>query len=235
MNNLKTKSLIKIDKYSIIKELKKNKIGTVLEIFDNEYLIEFQDNTIESINEKYVVNINYTFIDNKYLNYFKEDILLVKSDICLFKIDAIVNAANKSLLGGGGVDGIIHNTAGPELLEECVKLNGCDIGQAKITKAYKLPSKYIIHTVGPIGENADYLEKCYLNSLNLAKSNNIRSIAFPCISTGIYRYPPTNAAKVAISSVSKWLIENKDYKIKIIFCVYLDSDVNIYSELLQVN
>jgi O-acetyl-ADP-ribose deacetylase (regulator of RNase III) len=246
MNNLKDiiKSLVQIEKHSIvkllcdIKDLKKNTIGTVIKVCDNEmYEIEFQDsdnNKIISIHETNLTNISHTFIDNKYLNYFKEYVFLIQSDICLLKIDAIVNAANKSLLGGGGVDGIIHNTAGPELLEECKKLNGCNVGESKITKAYKLPSKYIIHTVGPLGENPEYLEKCYINSLDLAKHNNVKSIAFPCISTGIYRYPQINAAKIAISSVSKWLIKNKNHKIKIIFCVYLNSDLNIYSKLLQV-
>ena len=145
-------------------------------------------------------------------------------DITKLACDCIVNAANKTLLGGGGVDGAIHRAAGPELLKECRTLKGCETGQAKITKGYNLKAKYVIHTVGPIysGKEQDktLLSNCYKNSLDLAKRNNIKSIAFPAISTGVYAYPIEKATAIAVKTVKEWIKNNADYDIEIIFCCF---------------
>ena len=158
-------------------------------------------------------------------------------DITKLECDAIVNAANKSLLGGGGVDGAIHRAAGPGLLKECRTLNGCMTGEAKITKGYNLKAKHVIHTVGPIYSDAPSdpikLADCYRNSLDLAKEHGLHSIAFPSISTGVYGYPLGDATEVAIYTVTKWLDENKDYDMHVIFVCFGEKAYSVYSKCIK--
>ena len=160
-------------------------------------------------------------------------------DITKLKVDAIVNAANESLLGGGGVDGCIHEAAGPKLLEECKKLGGCETGKAKMTKGYNLPAKHIIHTVGPvynIRKREDCraaLINCYINSLKLAKENKLHSIAFPSISTGMYHYPKYEAACIALSTVKTWLRHNNKYSMDVTFCCFDELSYNLYTNLAK--
>jgi len=158
---------------------------------------------------------------------------LWQGDITCLEIDSIVNAANASLLGGGGVDGAIHRAAGRGLLRECRELRGCKEGEAKITGGYKLPSKHVIHTVGPQGEKPELLRTCYAQSLDLMLQNNLRSIAFPCVSTGIYGYPRVAAARVALSTVREWLNANSDKVDRVIFTLFLDEDKKVYEHLMQ--
>lgn len=148
---------------------------------------------------------------------------IVKGDIVKAKTDAIVNAANTSLLGGGGVDGAIHRAAGRELLAECQTLGGCKTGEAKITKGYKLKAKYVIHTPGPIWrggkwDEEELLANCYRNSLRLAKENGIHTIAFPSISTGVYRFPVALAAEIAVREIMQYLEHNADMEQVIMVC-----------------
>ncbi len=161
-----------------------------------------------------------------------------KGDITKLKVDAIVNAANTTLLGGGGVDGAIHRAAGKELLDECKKLNGCKTGEAKITKGYNLSAKYVIHTVGPVWNGGKHnedelLASCYRNSLKLAVENGIKSIAFPAISTGVYRFPLERATKIAIDEVTKFLKENDEIE-KVIFVCFDDETRNTYQRTFKL-
>lgn len=166
-----------------------------------------------------------------------ERIELILGDITNLKVEAIVNAANRTLLGGGGVDGAIHRAAGKELLDECRKLGGCNTGMAKITGGYKLSARFVIHTVGPVwnggNRNEDrLLEDCYRNSLSIAVKNGIKSIAFPAISTGIYSFPIERATKIAVRSVKKFLAENESIE-KVIFVCFSDDDYRIYHSILM--
>ncbi len=162
---------------------------------------------------------------------------VLQADITTLKVDAIVNAANSSLLGGGGVDGAIHRAAGPELLQECRLLNGCKVGEAKLTKGYRLPAKFIIHTVGPVWHGgkrneADLLASCYRNSLQIAASHGAHSIAFPCISTGVYGYPVELAAQIAVTTVNSTLPQLDSIR-EVIFCCFSASDFAVYQKLVD--
>lgn len=161
---------------------------------------------------------------------------VVKADITKLQTDAIVNAANETLLGGGGVDGAIHEAAGPELLTECKTLGGCKPGEAKATSGYLLPARYIIHTVGPVWQGGDageevLLRNCYINCMVLAEKMKLSTIAFPNISTGVYGFPKYAAAKTAIDSVREYGGKNTSIE-RVVFCVYNDENYRIYNELL---
>lgn len=162
-------------------------------------------------------------------------ISVVKTDITKLDVDVIVNAANTTLLGGGGVDGAIHRAAGPELLEECKKFNGCETGEARITKGYNLPAKYVVHTPGPVWKGgkkneAELLKNSYRNSLLLAQENCAKSIAFPSISTGVYGYPKQDAAKIAYSTVVEFLKET-ELELNVVFVCFSEEDYKIYKGL----
>lgn len=164
---------------------------------------------------------------------------LVLGDITTLHVDAIVNAANRSLLGGGGVDGAIHRAAGRQMFEECLTLGGCETGQSKMTDAYRLPCRKVIHTVGPVwhGGNhgeAQLLASCYATALTLAQQNGLQSIAFPCISTGVYGYPQYEAAQIALATVRRFLDEGR-YTGEVWFCCFLESDELIYKQLLDTH
>ncbi len=159
-----------------------------------------------------------------------------QGDITTLAVDAIVNAANQSLLGGGGVDGAIHRAAGPQLLEMCRTLGGCPTGEARITKGYNLPARFVVHTVGPVysgkPEDSRLLTNCYANSLKLAVENNVKSIAFPAISCGVYGYPVEDACKIAVDTTVDFLKSNPGLE-KTVFILFSDGDRDVYGKYIQ--
>lgn len=170
-------------------------------------------------------------------NLYSCKLIILKGDITKMEVDAIVNAANTTLLGGGGVDGAIHRAAGKELLEECKTLGGCATGDAKITKGYKLPAKYVIHAVGPVWKGGRYKEdellaSCYKKAMQLAFEKQLRSIAFPNISTGVYGFPKDRAAQIVFETISS-ICQQAPYSITIYFVIFDDENFKIYEKVFQ--
>ena len=168
------------------------------------------------------------------MEYLGGKVEIIVGDITRLDVDAIINAANKSLLGGGGVDGAIHRAAGPGLLEETRTLGGCETGEAKMTKGYNLPAKHVIHTVGPVwhgGKNREdeLLESCYRNSLRLTVGGGLKTVAFPAISTGVYHFPIDRATQIALTEIKRFLIE-EDSLDKVICCCFSPRDASLYEE-----
>jgi len=191
---------------------------------------QYANGTLSQVAEKRLYEVNEPLL---------QKVSLLQGDITTLKVGSIVNAANGSLLGGGGVDGAIHRAAGGELYRECRTLNGCDTGKAKITKGYNLPASHVIHTVGPIyyeghgGGVAEQLRSCYNSSLTLATENSLRSIAFCAISTGVYGYPIVEATNIALDTTRKFLESDEGGKLdRVIFVVFSDLDNFVYQELL---
>ncbi|XP_037083802.1 macro domain-containing protein RSc0334-like [Pollicipes pollicipes] len=167
-------------------------------------------------------------------NKLADKVSLWRGDITRLELDAVVNAANRSLLGGGGVDGAIHAAAGPQLRAECAALRGCDTGEVKLTQGYRLPARHVLHTVGPVGEKPDLLRRCYAGCLELARRHGLRSLAFPCVSTGVFGYPNEAAARVALATVRTELEQHADELDRVVFCLFLEQDVKAYQRLMPV-
>lgn len=203
---------------------------------DESYLNEISDNNIGS----FLHAVNYDdlyFNDTCFMEKTENPIKVMIGDITKLEVDAIVNAANRTLLGGGGVDGAIHRAAGKKLLGECKTLGGCNTGESKMTDAYNLPCKKVIHTVGPVWRGGSHREpellaSCYDSAMKIAEENNMKSIAFPCISTGVYHYPHKEAAKIAIDKVLDHIKSGK-FNGEVIFCCFLKEDAEIYKEILE--
>ena len=168
-------------------------------------------------------------------NASKNEVVYVAGDITTLAVDAIVNAANRSLLGGGGVDGAIHRAAGRELLAECRTLGGCETGAAKITKGYRLPARYVIHTVGPVysgsASDAELLRSCYRSSLELARAHGLHTIAFPAISTGVYGYPKEAAAEIALMTMREWFDAHPDADMRVTIVSFSPQDDAVYQKI----
>jgi len=199
-----------------------------------EYFLQNEKSLTEKVSEKDLKAFQTENPDLVNKVGFADKISIFRGDITKLELDGIVNAANNSLLGGGGVDGAIHRSAGSLLREENRTLNGCETGMAKISCGYKLPAKYVISTVGPVGEIPSDLTSCYKRSLEVLIENNLRTIAFPCISTGVYGYPPQNAALVALKAVHNFLCKHSEKIDRIVFCIFMESDLDIYEKQLQM-